>query len=118
MAAELKLVHPHVKVTLAHSHSKLLSSEPLPEEVKDRALDLIHDAGVDVLLEHRLDTTVEKIGVDGTRYLELKYNNGHTMHASQVILAVSMSVPSTDFLPSGAMDTHGYIRINARLVTS
>ena len=112
MAAELKLVHPDIKITLAHSHSKLLSAEPLPDEVKDCTLGLVKDAGVDVLLEHRLDTTVERIGSDGSKYLELTYTNGNTMVASLVIMAISRSIPSTDYLPTTALDTDGYVEIH------
>ena len=111
MAAELKLVQPHINVTLAHSHSKLLSSEPLPEEVKDCALDLAKDAGLNILLNHRLEKTVKKSGEDGSKFLELTYANGNTMVASEVIMAVSRSVPSTDFLPNAALDSDGYVKI-------
>ena len=116
MAAELKVVQPHIKITLAHSHSALLSAEPLPEDVKDRALVLTQESGVNVLLDHRLDKAVEKIGDDGSKYLELVFANGHTMNASQVIMAVSRSVPSTDFLPTDALDPDGYVKIRPRCV--
>ncbi len=54
MAAELKLAQPHVKVTLVHSRDKLMSAEGLPDSCKDKALELLLEGGVNVLLEHRM----------------------------------------------------------------
>ena len=116
LAAELKLVQPHVKVTLAHSRAKLLSSEPLPDDCKDRALDLTREAGVEVLLEHRLESTTEVDGPDngGKPVLELTFANGHKMVADKVVMAVSRSVPSGDFLPKSALDEEGLVKITPR----
>jgi len=117
MAAELKLVQLHVKVTLAHSRAKLLSSEPLPDECKDRALDLTREAGVEVLLEHRLDSTSEMEAGPGKRPVqELTFANGHKMLADKVVMAVSRSVPSGDFLPRSALDDEGLVKIKPRYV--
>ncbi|KAK4124324.1 FAD/NAD(P)-binding domain-containing protein [Parathielavia appendiculata] len=115
MAAELKLVHPHLKVTLVHSRDKLLSSEPLPEEVKDRALQLVREASVDVLMSHRLDRTEETQDEHGNKCLRLHFTNGHIMLADQVSMAVSRPVPSTAYLPSSVLDKEGYVRIQASL---
>lgn len=116
MAAELKLVQPHVKVTLVHSRDKLLSSEPLPDEVKVRSLELLREADVDVLMSHRLDRTEEVKDDHGNRCFRLHFTNGHTMLADQVSMAISKSVPSTTFLPRDALDEEGYVKIQARYV--
>lgn len=116
MAAELKLVQPHCGVTLVHSRDKLLSAEPLPEETKDRALELVHEAGVKVLMSHRLDKTEEVKTDDGSKCLRLTFTNGHSMLASEVIMAMSKSVPATKFLPKEAVDEEGYVKIHARSV--
>ncbi len=114
MAAELKLVQPHIKVTLVHSRDKLLSSEPLPDDTKDRALELVREAGVETLLSHRLETTEDIISDDGTKSLKLKFTNGHSMLADRVVMAISKSVPSTTFLPKEALDVEGYVKVGAK----
>jgi thioredoxin reductase len=118
MAAELKLVQPHLTVTLVHSRDKLLSSEPLPEEVKDRSLELLREAEVDVLMSTRLDRTEETTDASGAKCLRVHFTNGHTMLADQVSLAVSRSIPSTTFLPADVLDEEGYVKIQAEYVPS
>lgn len=114
MAAELKLVQPHINVTLVHSRDKLLSSEPLPDDVKDRSLELLREADVDVLMSHRLDRT-EKIKDDnGNPCIRVHFTNGHTILADQVAVAVSKSIPSTTFLSGKALDEEGYVKIQPR----
>ncbi|KAI1503318.1 hypothetical protein F5X99DRAFT_417289 [Biscogniauxia marginata] len=111
MAAELKHVQPNVKVTLAHSRDKLLSAEPLPDMVKDCALELTQQTGVDVLLSHRLQSSTLIKSEDGTKVYEVEFTNGHKMTASNVIMAISKSVPSTDFLPKEALSEEGYVKV-------
>ncbi|KAK4152208.1 apoptosis-inducing factor 2 [Chaetomidium leptoderma] len=115
MAAELKLVHPQLKVTLVHSRDKLLSSESLPDEVKDRSLELLREAQVDVLMSHRLDRTDEVKDDSGNKCLKVHFTNGHTLLADQVSMAVSRSIPSTTYLPSSVVDEEGYVKIQASL---
>lgn len=111
MAAELKEVQPHVKVTLAHSRDKLLSAEPLPDNVKDCALDLTEETGVEVLLNHRLKSSTPIVNEDGTETHEVEFENGHKMIASLVIMAISRSIPSTDYLPAESLSEEGYVDI-------
>lgn len=116
MAAELKLVHPNLKITLVHSRDQLLSSEPLPKELKSRTLELVHAAGVDTLLSHRLDATDEAAVDDlGNPCVRLCFTNGHTLLADHVVMAISRSIPSTSFLPKTVLDDQGYVRIQANL---
>ncbi|KAK4038055.1 pyridine nucleotide-disulfide oxidoreductase [Parachaetomium inaequale] len=115
MAAELELVHPHLTVTLVHSRDKLLSSEALPDDVKDRSLELLQEANVDVLMSHRLDRTEEIKDDSGKSCLRVHFTNGHTMLADQVSLAVSRSIPSTTYLPDNVLDEEGYVKIQASL---
>ena len=116
MAAELKLVHPNLTVTLVHSRDKLLSSEPLPDEVKDRSLELLREANVDVLMSHRLDRTEETTDDAGAKCLRVHFTNGHTMLADHVSVAVSKPIPSTSFLPPSVLDEEGYVKIQAKCV--
>lgn len=116
MAAELKVLQPETEVTLVHSREHLLSAEPLPEETKITALELLSETGVNVLLSHRLESTVEVKTNDGTsKCVELTFTNGHTMKASEVVMAVSRSTPVTGFLPAEVLDEEGYVKINSDL---
>jgi NADH dehydrogenase FAD-containing subunit len=101
MAAEAKLCHPHTKVTLVHSRDKLLSSEPLPDETKDMALQALQDAGVEA-----------SIGPDGQAMQTLTLQDGKHLVASQVISAISRSVPNTSYLPKSALDSEGLVKID------
>lgn len=114
MAAELKLVQPRVRVTLAHSRGRLLSSEGLPDEAKDVALDLLREAGVEVLMNHRLLDQADVKAPDGTRAAEARFTNGHKLLVDVVVMAISKSVPSTAYLPAVALDDEGYIKIQPK----
>ncbi|KAI2785522.1 FAD/NAD(P)-binding domain-containing protein [Daldinia loculata] len=118
MAAELKEVQPIVKVSLAHSRAKLLSAEPLPDNVKDCALDLTEQAGVDVLLNHRLKSKTPIKNENGTEVFEVEFENGHKMIASQVIMAISRSIPSTTYLPEDSLSEDRYVNIKPTLQLS
>ncbi|KAG8414267.1 hypothetical protein J3459_014911 [Metarhizium acridum] len=100
-AAELKLVKPDVKVTLIHSRDKLLSSEHLSDECKDKALELLREAGVDVLMNHRLASTREVETANGPPKYELEFTNGHKIAASYVKIenncTFSPGTPNAEF---------------------
>jgi thioredoxin reductase len=108
MAAEIRLVMPEQKVTLIHSRDKLCSSEPLPEEFKDKCLAALHEAGVETILGQRV---LEDMNEDGTHSLRLA--DGRIVQASEVVYAISKSTPSTTYLPEKVLD-EGYVKINPR----
>lgn len=112
MAAEAKLCHPHTKVTLVHSRDKLLSSEPLPDETKDTALQALRDAGVEVLLSERVTGTTASFGPGGRPLQTLTLQDGSHLVASQVISAISRSVPTTSYLPKSSLDSEGLVKID------
>ena len=66
---EPKLTHPGKPVTLIHSRSSLPPPEPLPEEFKAKALELLEEMGVEVLLNMRVETEAD--GGGGRRELVL-----------------------------------------------
>lgn len=113
MAAELKLVHPGVKVTLVHSRDKLLSSEPLGDDIKDCALELVREMGVEVILGQRVKETRTEI-MDGVKTIEVELSGGERLEASEVLMALSKSVPSSSFFPSTVLDEEGYVKITPR----
>ncbi|KAI0486611.1 FAD/NAD(P)-binding domain-containing protein [Xylaria cf. heliscus] len=111
MASELKHVQPSLRVTLAHSRDKLLSAEPLPDMAKDCALELTEQCGVEVLLNHRLANSTPTKDSDGSLLYEVEFTNGHKMVASEVITAISNSIPSSSYLPQDALDSDGYVNV-------
>ncbi|CAN8100929.1 unnamed protein product [Discula destructiva] len=118
MAAELKLTQPSTRVTLVHSRARLLSSEPLPDECAERALELVREAGVELRMSTRLaeTTTTTSATADGSETHLLRFEDGDTMEASVVIKAVSASVPSTEFVPAGVRDAEGYVLVRPNLM--
>jgi NADPH-dependent 2,4-dienoyl-CoA reductase/sulfur reductase-like enzyme len=114
MAAELKLVKPDIKVTLVHSRSKLLSSEDLSDDCKDKALELLKEAGVEVLMEHRLAASKKVETTDGSSKFEVEFTNGKKITASEVIMAISKSEPTTSYLPASCLNEDGYVKIQPR----
>ncbi|EOD50006.1 putative pyridine nucleotide-disulfide protein [Neofusicoccum parvum UCRNP2] len=110
MAAELKLVYPAQKVTLVHSRDKLLSSEPLPDDFKDRALAVLHEAGVETVLGRRVTATAET-----PSGFDLTLSDGSHLATGQVINAISKSVPTSSYLPPAILDPDGYVKVHASL---
>ncbi|KAH7041388.1 uncharacterized protein B0I36DRAFT_371621 [Microdochium trichocladiopsis] len=111
MAAELKHVKPDLRVILAHSRSQLMSAEPIPDSARECVLDAVVRGGVEVLLNHRLKSQTPVTTPAGAPAQQVEFENGHTMLASEVIFAVSKSIPSTTFLPVDALSEDGYVNI-------
>ena len=111
MAAELKLVNPTQKVTLIHSRDKLLSSEPLPDDFKDRTLSVLREAGVEVILNDRVVKVTPVDSPDDTTLYDLTLKDGSKMVTSHVIWAISHSIPSTYYLPAASLDDDKYVKI-------
>lgn len=118
MAAELKLVYPTLKVTLVHSREKLLSSEPLPDDFKDRALAVLREAGVETVLGRRVLETTPVNAEDGTSHFKLSLSDGSSMITGQVINAISKSVPTSSYLPKAVLDDEGYVKVQPSYVSS
>ncbi|KJZ78838.1 hypothetical protein HIM_01611 [Hirsutella minnesotensis 3608] len=115
IAAELKLVRPDIQVRLIHSRDKLLSSEGLSDECKDKALELLEEMDVDVVLSERV-LAVERVDtVDGSSKYSVQLTSGRKIHTSEVITALSKSVPSASYLPRSALDEEGYVKIEPNL---
>ncbi|KAL2369814.1 oxidation resistance protein 1 [Blastomyces gilchristii] len=116
IASELKEMHPNLKVILIHSRDKLLSSEPLPDEFRDRALELLHDTGVETIMGSRvIDTTQAQLNGNITPSYTLTLANGRTVKAGYVINAISKYSPTTTYLPSSVLDKEGYVKVNPTL---
>ncbi|RGP77722.1 hypothetical protein FLONG3_4181 [Fusarium longipes] len=111
IAAKLKMFMPELAVTLVHSRDKLLSSEPIPDEVKEKTLELLLEAQVTVLMNHRLRQITDGETSDGRPEVRLEFSNGTQMVASKAIRAISQGVPSTGYLPTSALDSNGYVKV-------
>lgn len=111
MAAELKMLEPQQAVTLIHSRERLLSSEPLSDEFKDRSLLVLQEAGVNVMLNHRV-TKVDPVETDdGSPLFMLTMGDGSELITSHVIMAISNGLPASSYLPEIALDVEGYVKI-------
>ncbi|KAJ5767066.1 uncharacterized protein N7511_004682 [Penicillium nucicola] len=114
IAAELKMLRPQSTVTLIHSRQALLSSEPLPEEFSAKALELLKESNVELILGTRVQETIPANGPTPPKY-KLRLSNGEEIHADHVINAVSKFTPTSSYLPKEACNSEGYIRITPGL---
>ena len=114
MAAELKTVHAHNRVLLAHSRDSLLSSEGLSDECKALTLKLLRESGVEVLLNHRVKSTADTPQEDGRHLTKVIFENGDAMMVDQVVWAISKALPTSQYLPPAALDADGYVKISPR----
>jgi thioredoxin reductase len=113
MASEIKVIEPWQKVTLVHSRDKLLSAEPLPDDFKERSLEILKETGVEVIMGQRvIDTTAEQ-SASGPTSWNLTLSSGPQIKAGHVITAISRVTPTSGFLPSVALDKGGYVKIDA-----
>jgi NADH dehydrogenase FAD-containing subunit len=108
------MLRPQSKVTLIHSRQTLLSSEPLPEEFSAKTLELLKESNVELVLGARVQETVPANDSSPAKYT-LKLSNGEELKADHVINAVSKFTPTSSYLPRGACDPEGYIRITPSL---
>ncbi|KAH7370189.1 hypothetical protein BKA65DRAFT_602676 [Rhexocercosporidium sp. MPI-PUGE-AT-0058] len=112
MAAEIKMVSPKQKVTLIHSRDKLLSSEPLPDEFKDRSAEVLRESGVELIVRERVTENIEVESTDGSPRYRVTLSSGKQIFAGKVIFAVSNSVPTTTFMPKSTLDADRFVKIH------
>lgn len=117
MASELKLVEPEKSITLIHSRERLLSSEPLPDEFKDRSFLVLQETGVKVMLNRRVMKIDPGEISDGTPLFKLLLDDGSEILTSHVIKAISHSIPTTSYLPEASLDLEGYVKIGPTYAT-
>ncbi|CZR68822.1 related to pyridine nucleotide-disulphide oxidoreductase AMID-like [Phialocephala subalpina] len=115
MAAELKLVEPSLDVKLIHSRDRFLSSEPLPDEFKDRTAAVLREGGVDLILSRRVNEIIPINKEDEKPLFDLTLSDGSVLKAGHVISAISHGIPSTSFLPPSSLNEHGYVNISSTL---
>jgi NADH dehydrogenase FAD-containing subunit len=113
MAAELKMLEPQQKVTLIHSRSRLLSSEPLPDEVAKRVCSILQEEGVEVILGQRVIDTTAVDAEAGQRMWRLTLGDGQQIMTGHVLSAISRCVPTSTYLPAQTLDKEGYVKVHS-----
>ncbi|KAK5789023.1 hypothetical protein VI817_008147 [Penicillium citrinum] len=115
MAAELKVLYPHQKITLIHSRNRLLSSEPLPDDFAQRVDSTLREVGVETILGQRvIDTTAVDVE-NGCRIWRLTLADGRELTTGLVLSAISRSIPTSTYLSSDALNEDGYVKIHPSL---
>ncbi|KAF1917506.1 hypothetical protein BDU57DRAFT_471249 [Ampelomyces quisqualis] len=110
-AAEIKNYYPKIGVTLVHSRSEVLSSEPLPSDVKDRARILLEEEGVDLVLGSRATIDEQPNG----QYKVILANGGN-ITADFVIDSTKKGTPTTDVLPESCLNDDKEIMVHQSLM--
>jgi NADH dehydrogenase FAD-containing subunit len=110
-AAEIKNYYPQIGVTLVHSRAEVLSSEPLPSDVKDRARILLEEEGVDLVLGSRASIAEQPNG-----QFTVTLANGETITADFVIDSTKKGFPTTDVLPDECLNEDKEIMVHQSLM--
>jgi NADH dehydrogenase FAD-containing subunit len=110
-AGEIKNYYPQIGVTLVHSRAEVLSSEPLPSDVKERARVLLEEEGVDMKLGSRASVTEQPNG-----QFKVDLANGDTIIADFVIDSTKKGTPTTDVLPTECLNEDKEIMVHQSLV--
>jgi NADH dehydrogenase FAD-containing subunit len=112
MAAELKILYPQQKVILIHSRTRLLSSEPLPDDFAERVDSILRETGVEVILGQRVVETSAVDAEDETRVWNLTLSDGRIIATGHVSNAVSQAIPTSTYLPQEALNEQGYVKVH------
>ncbi|KAI4647083.1 uncharacterized protein J4E78_009058 [Alternaria triticimaculans] len=110
-AAEIKSYYPEIDVTLVHSRSEVLSSEPLPADVKERAKILLEEEGVKLVLGSRASITEQPNG-----QFTVTLANNDTITADFVIDSTKKGTPTTGVLPTECLNEDKEIMVHQSLM--
>ncbi|OAL54994.1 FAD/NAD(P)-binding domain-containing protein [Pyrenochaeta sp. DS3sAY3a] len=110
-SGEIKNYYPQIDVTLVHSRAEVLSSEPLPADVKERAKILLEEEGVNLVLGSRASITEVPNG-----QFSVKLANGDTITADFVIDSTKKGIPTTDVLPAECLNEDKEIIVHQSLM--
>jgi NADH dehydrogenase FAD-containing subunit len=110
-AAEIKHYYPQISVSLVHSRSEVLSSEPLPSDVKDRVRILLEEEGVDLVLGNRASIAELPNG-----QFSVTLANGDIITADFVIDSTKKGTPTTDVLPDACLNEDKEIMVHQCLM--
>lgn len=105
-AGEIKTYYPDIHVTLVHSRDQVLSSEPLPSDLKDQVGKMLVEEGVNVVLGSRASVTEQANGES-----EVKLADGRVLAADFVIDSTKKGEPTTSTLPKECLNADGEIEV-------
>ncbi|KAF2112777.1 hypothetical protein BDV96DRAFT_497397 [Lophiotrema nucula] len=109
-AGEISNHYPSIHVTLVHSREEVLSSEPLPSEVKAKVKDLLEEEGVHLVLGNRATITQ----LPDSKY-EVTLANGDKLSADLVLDTTRKGSPTTGFLPAETLNEEQEIKVTPQL---
>jgi NADH dehydrogenase FAD-containing subunit len=110
-AAEIKQYYPSISVTLVHSRAEVLSSEPLPSDVKERTRILLEEEGVEVVLGSRASVAETANG-----QFTVTLAKGDVITADFVIDSTKKGTPTTDVLPDECLNEDKEIMVHQSLM--
>jgi hypothetical protein len=110
MAAKIKLEYNN-EVILVHSRNKLISAEPLPEEYKDRAFELLSITGTQIKLGQRVTDEQVVKSEDGLTRIEITLSSGETILCDKIIYSATQKGANTLFVPKQGRDANGCILV-------
>lgn len=110
-AAEIKQHYPQIGVTLVHSRAEVLSSEPLPSDVKDRARIMLEEEDVELVLGNRASIAEQPNG-----QFTVTLANGNVITADFVIDSTKKGTPTTDVLPDECLNEGKEVMVHQSLM--
>jgi hypothetical protein len=111
MAAKIQLEYPNNEVILVHSRDKLISAEPLPDEYKDRAYELLSITGTQILLGQRVTDERVVESKDGQTRIEVTLSSGDKILCDKIIYSATQKGANTPFVPKQGRDANGCILV-------
>ncbi|KAF2420210.1 FAD/NAD(P)-binding domain-containing protein [Tothia fuscella] len=114
LAAKVKMEYPNNEVILVHSRETLINAEPLPQEYKAKALELLLITGTHVKLSQRVLKEEQIQTVDGAR-IQVTLSGGETIICDKVIYSAVQKGANTEFLAQGGRDEIGCIQVRDTL---
>jgi len=109
-AGEIKNYYPGISVTLVHSRQDVLSSEPLPTEVKAKVKSILEEEGVKLVLGNR--ATVHELSNGRS---EVRLADGTVLTADVVLNTTTKGSATTGFLPVECLNDEKEIKITSNL---
>jgi NADH dehydrogenase FAD-containing subunit len=110
-AGEIKKYYPEIGVTLVHSRAEVLSSEPLPSELKERIKTMLEEEGVNLVLGSRATITELANG-----QYDVTLANGEKLTADFVIDSTRKGEPTTEILPGACLNEDKEIMVQQNLM--
>lgn len=109
-AGEIKKYYPQIHVTLVHSRTEVLSSEPLPSELKERVKMMLEEEGVNLVLGSRATITEQSNG-----QFDVALANGDKLTADFIIDSTRKGIPTTDIMPPACLNADKEIMVHNNL---